>query len=62
MNEIIIKLINITKRTYGRKFRYIKSVVDSVIKPAALYLSEVWRTRTLVVGNNKTLLAAHKPF
>lgn len=40
VSKIANKLVNVTRRTYGRKGKYIKFVVDSVVKPTVLRGSE----------------------
>lgn len=50
------------KRTYGRKGIFIKSIMNSVVKPAVLYGSKIWGARANNTANRKLLLAAQRPF
>lgn len=60
--ELANKILNMAKRTYGRKSIFIKKVIDSIVKPAALYGSEIWGAKAANSVNRKQLLAAQRQF
>lgn len=54
-HELANKLLQMTRRIYGTKGQFIKTVIESVVKPAVLYAKELWGHKAKLESNKKSL-------